>query len=196
LWEALCGNAAVARKHAVAALALSRGRYIQPIAATALAIAGDTARAQSLAADLHKRFPEDTLLTFVHVPTIRAASEVSRRNPSKAIEILKPAIPLELCENDESFALYPVYVRGEAYLAVHQGGEAAVEFQKILDHRGVVLNEPIGALAHLGLARAHVMQGDTAKARAAYQDFFALWTDADPDIPILLAAKAEYTKLK
>ena len=93
-------------------------------------------------------------------------------------------------------ALYPVYVRGEAYLAAHQGSEAAAEFQKILDHRGIVLNEPIGALAHLQIGRAYAMQGDTAKAKAAYQDFLTLWKDADPDIPILIAAKAEYAKLK
>jgi len=196
LWEALFGSSVAARKHAFASLVLSTGRYIQPIAATALAIAGDTTRAELLGADLQKRFPEDTLLNFVHLPTIRAASEVSRKNPSKAIEILEPAISLELGQNDESFALYPVYVRGEAYLAAHQGTEAVGEFQKILDHRGIVLNEPIGALAHLQLGRAYALQGDTAKARAAYQDFLTLWKDADPDIPILIAAKSEYAKLK
>jgi tetratricopeptide (TPR) repeat protein/predicted Ser/Thr protein kinase len=196
LWEALFGYSDVARKHAIAALALSTGRYIQPIAATALAIAGDIKQAQSLAADLEKRFPEDTVLTFVHIPTIRAASEVNRKNPSKAIEILQPAISMELCQNDESFALYPVYVRGDAYLAVHQGGKAAAEFQKIVDHRGIVLNEPIGSLAHLGLARAYVLQRDTPKARAAYQDFFTLWKDADIDIPILITAKSESAKLE
>jgi eukaryotic-like serine/threonine-protein kinase len=93
-------------------------------------------------------------------------------------------------------ALYPVFVRGEAYLAAHQGKEAASEFQKIIDHRGIVLNSPIGALAHLQIARAYAMQGDTAKAKAAYQDFLTLWKDADPDIPILITAKAEYAKLK
>jgi eukaryotic-like serine/threonine-protein kinase len=93
-------------------------------------------------------------------------------------------------------ALYPVYVRGEAYLAAHRGNEAAAEFQKILDQRGVVFNEPIGALAHLGLARAYLLQGDTAKAKTAYPDFLTLWKDADPDIPILKQAKAEYAKLQ
>jgi tetratricopeptide (TPR) repeat protein len=196
LWEANFGNSAVAHRHAIAALALSTGRYIQPIAATALAIAGDATRAQSLATDLEKRFPEDTVLTFVHAPTIRAAAEVTRKNPSKAIEILQPAISLELGENDESFALYPVYVRGGAYLAVHQGSEAAAQFQKIIDHRSIVLNEPIGALAHLQVGRAYALQGNTAKARAAYQDFLTLWKDADSDIPILKQAKAEYAKLQ
>jgi ATP/maltotriose-dependent transcriptional regulator MalT len=92
--------------------------------------------------------------------------------------------------------MYPVFVRGEAYLAARQGGEAAAEFQKILDHRGTVVNQPIGVLAHLGLARAYVLQGDTPNARAKYQDFFTLWKDADPDIPVLIAAKAEYAKLR
>jgi ATP/maltotriose-dependent transcriptional regulator MalT len=93
-------------------------------------------------------------------------------------------------------ALYPVYVRGQAYLAANRGGEAAIEFQKILGYRGVVINEPIGALAHVGLARAYVLQGNILKARAAYQDFFTLWKDADPDIPILIAAKSEYARLQ
>jgi tetratricopeptide (TPR) repeat protein len=119
-----------------------------------------------------------------------------KKNPSKAIEILHPAISLELGENDESFSLYPVYVRGEAYLAAHQGSEALAEFQKIFSHRGVVFNEPIGALAHLQIGRAYAMQGDTVKAGAAYNDFLTLWKDADADIPVLIAAKAEYAKLR
>jgi hypothetical protein len=103
---------------------------------------------------------------------------------------------LELRESDDNFSLYPAYVRGLAYLAAHKGSEAASEFQKILDHRGVVFNEPIGALAHLQIGRAYAMQGNNAKARAANQDFFTLWKDADADIPVLIAAKAEYAKLK
>ena len=113
---------------------------------------------------------------------------------NKALEALVPAPPYEL--GSTGFNLYPVYLRGEAYLAAHQASAAAAEFQKILDHRGVVSNEPIGALAHLGQGRAYAMQGDTAKARAAYQDFLALWKDAEPDIPILKEAKAEYAKLQ
>jgi tetratricopeptide (TPR) repeat protein len=121
--------------------------------------------------------------------------------PSKAIELLQTAVPYELGAPRSSFfgffgALYPVYVRGEAYLAAHQGAEAAAEFQKILDHRGVVVSDPIGALAHLQIGRAYAMQGDTAKAKASYQDFLTLWKDADPDIPILKQAKAEYAKLQ
>jgi hypothetical protein len=164
-----------------------------------LAYAGDDARAQALTDDLGKKYPEDTIMKFNYLPTLRAKLAASRRNPSDAIESLRVAALYELGQTTFSVvgwtAMYPVFVRGEAYLAAHQGNEAAAEFQKILDHRGVVLNEPIGALAHLGLARAYTLSGDTVKARAAYQDFLALWKDADPDIPVLIAAKAEYAKL-
>jgi eukaryotic-like serine/threonine-protein kinase len=176
-------------------------------AALALALAGDAARAQALADDLAKRFLEDTVVQFNYLPTLHAQLALSRNDPakssgagaSKAIEALQAAAPYELGDPTEAFnfvSLYPVYVRGEAYLAGHQETGVAAEFQKILDHRGVVLNEPIGALAHLGLARAYALQGDTAKSRAAYQDFFTLWKDADPEIPILRAAKSEYAKLQ
>jgi eukaryotic-like serine/threonine-protein kinase len=193
LREALFGDAAKARQSATAALGLSTGRDVQYRGALALAFAGDAARAQALADDLAKRFPEDTVVQFNYLPTIHAQLALDRNQASKAIETLRAATPYELGQGG---GLYPVYVRAEAYLAAHRGSEAATEFQKILDQRGVVLNGPIGALAHLGLARAHSMQGDIAKARAAYKDFFALWKDADPDIPILVAAKAEYAKLQ
>ena len=195
LREALFGNPAEARQRAAAALALSNGRDVQDGAALALALAGDSARAQALADDLGKRFPEDTVVQFNYLPTLRALLALNHSDASKAIEALQVASPYELGSVSYS-ALYPVYVRGEAYLGGHQGREAAAEFQKILDHRGIVLNEPIGALAHLQLGSAYAMQGDTAKAKAAYQDFFALWKDADPDIPILIAAKSEYAKLQ
>jgi len=168
-------------------------------AALALAFGGDTARAEALAEDLAKRFPEDTLVQFNYLPTIRAQLALVRMDHSKAIEVLQAASPYELgtpSGNAYSPGLYPVYVRGKAYLAMHQGGEAAAEFRKILDNRGIALNEPIGALARVGLARAYVLQNDTAKAKAAYQDFLTLWKDADPDIPILKQAKAEYAKLQ
>ena len=139
-------------------------------------------------------------MQFNYLPTLRARLAVSRGNASEALETLKTAAPYELGSVPSGgyvwLALYPIFVRGEAYLAAHQGKEAAAEFQKILDHRGVVANEPIGALAHLQIGRAYAMQGDTAKAKAAYQDFLTLWKDADPDIPIFIAAKAEYAKLK
>jgi predicted Zn-dependent protease len=191
LREALFGNAAAARQRAEAALGLRNGRDVQYKAAFALALAGDSARAQTLADDLDKRFPEDTLVHFNFLPTIYAQLGLSRNDSSKAIEALQAAAPYELGEEP----LYPIYVRGEAFLAAHRGDEAVVEFQKILDHRGIVNNDPIGALAHLKLGRAYALQGDTAKARAAYQDFLTLWKDADPDIPILKEAKAEYAKL-
>jgi eukaryotic-like serine/threonine-protein kinase len=199
LWEAHFGNAAEARQRVAAALGLSTGRDVQYGGALALAFVGDTVRGQTLAEDLGKRFPEDTVVQFNYLPTIHAQLALNRNDSSKAIEAIQVATPYELGAPGVLFnfvSLYPVYVRGEAYLAAHQGGRAAAEFQKILDHRGIVTNEPIGPLAHLGLARAYVLQGDTAKARAAYQDFLTLWKDADADIPSLIAAKAEYARLK
>lgn len=167
--------------------------------ALALAYAGDTNRAQALADDLDSKFPEDTVVRFNYLPALRAKLALRHSNPKQALDILEVAAPYELGLPALSFYnwpnLYPVYARGEAYLAAHQGNEAVTEFQKILDHRGIVLNEPIGALAHLQLGRAYTMSGDTAKARVAYQEFLTLWKDADPDIPILLQAKAEYAKL-
>ena len=200
LRESLFGNATEARQRAAAALSLSVGREVQFGAALALTLAADAPGAQALADDLSKRFPEDTLVQFNYLPTIRAQLAISHNDSSKAIEALQVAAPYELGSPVSggafSPALYPVYVRGESYLAAHKGSEAAAEFQKILGQRGVVLNEPIGALAHLGLGRAYVMQGDTSKARAAYQDFFTLWKDADPGIPVLQQAKVEFAKLQ
>jgi eukaryotic-like serine/threonine-protein kinase len=124
---------------------------------------------------------------------------LSRNDPSKAIELLQAAVPYELGQpfpGDVTVNMYPVYVRGQAYLATHEGSKATIEFQKILDHRGVVLNSPIGALAHVQIGRAYAMQGDTGNAKTAYQDFLTLWKDADPNIPILKEAKAEYAKLQ
>ena len=149
--------------------------------------------------DLEKRFSEDTIVRFNYLPTIRARLGLNHNDFSQAIEALQPAAPYELgTPGAGTFSpnLYPVYVRAEAYLAAHQGTEAAAEFQKIIDHRWIVVNAPIGALAHLGLARAYALQSYTAKARAAYEGFLTLWKDADPDIPILKEAKAEYAKLK
>jgi eukaryotic-like serine/threonine-protein kinase len=146
-----------------------------------------------------KRIPEDTIVQFDYAPAMRAQLDLNRIDAAKAIERLETARPYELgtASGNSNFStyLYPVYVRGEAYLAAKQGAPAAAEFRKILEQRGVVINEPIGALAHLGLARAYALQGDKAKARAAYNDFLALWKDADPDIPVLLAAKDEFAKL-
>jgi len=197
--EALFGDADEARRRAALAVARSAGRDTQYGVALALAYAGDGAGAQILADILAKRFPEDTIVQSSYLPTIRAKLAVSKGNASEAIEDLRAGTPYELGQTTSSVygwnALYPVFVRGEAYLAAHRGNEAAIEFQKILDHRGIVLNEPIGALARLQIGRAYVMQEETAKARAAYQDFLTLWKDADPDIPILIAAKSEFAKL-
>jgi eukaryotic-like serine/threonine-protein kinase len=191
--EALVGNMALAKQQAQAALALSNGRDVAGMSAIALGRAGDSAQANWLAADLGKRFPEDTIAQLNYLPMIHATAALRGRDTGKAIEALAAAAPYEL---GVGFSLYPVYLRGEAYLAAKQGTAAAAEFQKILDHSGVVANEPIGALAHLQLGRAYAFSGDTAKAKAAYQDFLTLWKDADPDMLILKQAKAAYAKLQ
>lgn len=198
LREALFGNKAASRTYANSALQSSNGRSVQYGAALALALIGDTDRVQSLADDLRKRFPDDTVVQRNCVPTLRAQVALNLKYPRKAIEILHGADPYELSEITSPLsrvALYPAYVRGMAYLVSRRGEEAAAEFQKILDHRGLVWNSPIGALAHLQIGRAYANQGDTTKARRAYQDFLALWQDADPNIPVLKAAKAEYASL-
>ena len=198
LREALLGNPAPARQNASAALKLSNGREVQFGAALAFALSGETDEAQKLTDDLAKRFPEDTEVQFNYVPSLRAELALARNEPSAAINALEIASPYELgVPNQAAFApaFYPVYVRGQAYLAEKNGPSAAAEFQKILDHRGIVFNELIGALAHLGLARAYTVQGDAAKARASYDDFFALWKNGDSEISLLKQAKAEYAKL-
>ena len=198
LREAEFGNAAQAGRQTAAALALASTRDVRILAA--LARAGDSNRAQEMADELQKQNPLNTKINGYFLPTIRAAVEINRRNPAKAIEILQVAAPYELGNADPQpvigAMMYPVYLRGQAYLLLHQGSAAAAEFQKFLDHRGIVVNCPLGALARLGLARAYAMQGDAAKAKAAYQDFLTLWKGADPDIPILIAAKSEYAKLQ
>ena len=200
--EALIGNAGLARQQAQVAVALSRGRDVEAISAAALGLAGDSAQAMRLANDLSQRFPKDTMVQSEYLPIIHAViilgGRSATRDADKAIEALAAAAPYELGNPAQTvdFNLYPVYLRGEAYLAAHQGAAAVTEFQKILDHPGVVLNEPLGALAYLGLGRAYAMQGDTAKAHTKYHDVLNLWKDADSDIPILKEAKAEYTKLQ
>jgi eukaryotic-like serine/threonine-protein kinase len=198
LREALFGNASEARLRSAEVLRLSTSRDAQYGAALALAFAGDAAHALTLADDLATRFPKDTVVQDNYLPALHAQLALGLKDFSKAVEVLQAVAPYEMRSPSAlpSTTLYPAYVLGQAYLAAHQGSEAAAKFQKILDHRGVAQNEPIGALAHLGLARAYVLQGDTAKAKAAYQDFLTLWKDADPDIPVLIAAKSEYAKLK
>jgi serine/threonine protein kinase/tetratricopeptide (TPR) repeat protein len=200
LREALAGNAEQGRRNANFAVAGSTRRDVQYGAAMALAYSGDSRRAQALADDLGKKYPEDTIVQFNYLPTLRGKLALNRGDPAAAIENLRGAAPYELGQTTSSTygwtAMYPVFVRGEALLAAHQSSEAGGEFRKILDHGGIVVNGPIGIFAHLGLARAYTQQGDTAKGRAAYQDFLALWKGADPDIPILKEAKAEYAKLQ
>ena len=201
LWEAFYGNAPAAKQATGAALALARNREVQYGVALALAMAGDASQAQTLTNDLENSFPEDTSVKFNYLPSVRAFVALNHGDPAKAIELLQVAVPYELGQprsTQTGFfgALYPIYARGQAYLAARQGAEAAREFQKILDHPGIMVGDPIGVLAHLQLGRAYAMQGDAAKAKAAYQDFLTLWKDADPDIPILKEAKAEYAKLQ
>lgn len=193
LQEALFGNRAKAIERAEAALEISNGWDVQNRATLALAFAGNGMRAQTLADDLVNRFPGNTLVQSYYVPMIRAQLALNRDDPSSAIELIQAAAPYELNLRGR---MSSTYVRGSSYLATHRGQEASVEFQKILDHREIVVNAPFGALAHLGLGRAYAAMGDTTKARVAYQDFLTLWKDADPDIPILKQAKAEYAKLQ
>jgi tetratricopeptide (TPR) repeat protein len=214
LQQAAYGNAAEARQLAAEALKLAPAS-LSTLAEAGLAfsMAGDRARAESLAQDIGKRFPLNTQVQLLWLPTIYAQLALHRKDATSALNELRPAVPLELGETpfgDNISCLFPVYVRGKAYLATGQGSEGAAEFQKILDHSGIVWNCWTGALAHLGVARANALQSrtfhgqgrgadaDAARVRAiaAYKDFLTLWKDADPDIPVLKQAKAEYAKLQ
>jgi eukaryotic-like serine/threonine-protein kinase len=205
LWEALYGNVAAARRSATHVLEIAKGRHVTYGAAMALAIAGDRARAQTIADDLERRFPEDTSVQFSYLPSLRAWSALSANDPSRAIEALRPAATYEFSQPGISFqgagggcygAMFPTYLRGEAYLVSHQGAQAAAEFQKLIDHPGVVFEDPLGALARLQLARAWRMAGDATKARAAYEDVLAIWKDADADFNLPKEARAEYAALR
>jgi tetratricopeptide (TPR) repeat protein len=198
--EALFGNADEARRRVSVAMKDLAGHDLEYASALTWAYAGDRERAQKLTDDLDQRFPEATIVQFNYLPTLRAKLAVGKGDPAKALEALRAALPYELGRSTYSSygwsSLFPVYVRGEAFLAARQGKEAAAEFQKILDHRGIVLNEPIGALALLQLGRAYALQGGAEKAKTAYQSFLTLWKDADPDVPILKQARAEYARLQ
>ena len=197
-------EASAAKRHATAAADLSSDRDVEYGAAFALTLSGEPSRSRALAKDLDARFPEDSAVQFVYLPEIRAllalTDDAKGGDASMAIELLQRARPYDQGV-PPSLApmfigpLYPVYVRGLAYLAAHQASDAAEEFQNILDHRSIVVSDPIGALAHLQLGRAFVLSGDTTRAKTAYQDFLALWKEADPDVPILKQAQAEYAKL-
>ena len=201
VWEAVCGNAAEGKRSAMAALELSKGRDVQYAAGLALALSGGSSRSEALADDLEKRFPEDTFVKFTYAPVLRALAALGRGKPADSVERLQIALRYELAVNGLNFnhfylgGLHSAYVRGEALIAAHRYAEAAAEFQKILDHRGIVGLDPIGALAHLQLGRVFALSGDKTKAKAAYEAFLALWKDADPAIPILKSAKAEYARL-
>jgi hypothetical protein len=195
LREALAGNQALGKQQARAALVLANGRDVRTLAAVAFGVAGDSVQAGRIADELASEFPEDTIVQFVYLPTIRAAGlPVGAASSDRVIKTLAPARQYEL--GSQALPLYSAYLGGEAYLAGHQGSAAAAEFQKIIDHSGLVTNNLIGALARVGLGRAYVIQGNKVKADAAYQDFLTLWKAADPDIPILKEAKAEYAKLQ
>ena len=196
--EAIVGNSALAKEDAGSATAEISGKNAEGFSAIAFALTGDAANANRLIDDLGKRFAQDTVVQFEYLPMARAGLALTTGNAADAIAALTVASPYELghTNNDFTFALYPVYLRGESYLAAKNGSAAITEFQKIVDHSGVVGNEPIRALANLGLGRAYVLFGDSTKARTAYQDFFALWKNAEPDVPIIKEAKAEYAKLQ
>jgi tetratricopeptide (TPR) repeat protein len=196
--EAEFGNLSQARNQALHGLTLSSSRSVRILVAFVLARVGDTERAQRMADELERQNPQNTKMNFYWLPVIRAAVQINRKDPRKAVEILQATVPYELGVAGPlpgiGALLYPVYLRGNAYLML-DGRAAAAEFQKFVDNRAMVINSPLGVLAQLQLARAYTTQGDTAKARAAYQDFFDIWKEADPDIPILSQAKAEYAKL-
>ncbi len=189
--QAEVGYVSKARELAASSSALAHDRGNLGPLALALAMTGDAGRTQAIMEDLDHRFPADTILHRVTIPCVRALIELERKAPEQAIQALQTATPYEL---GAAQGLFPIYIRGQAYLQAKRGADAAAEFKKIVDHRGINPTFPEHSLSKLGLGRAYVMTGDAAKARAAYQDFFALWKDADPDIPILKEAKAEYAK--
>ena len=200
LREAEFGNASRARQGIASALAKAPTRDVSVLAALAFSRIGDVDRAGRMAHDLAERFPLNTAINRYWLPVVRASIEIRRKRPAKALEDLQTTARYELGTPLPQFevggSLYPVYVRGEAYLLMREGKEAESEFQKFLDHRGVAVNCPLGALARLQLGRAYAVQGAVVRSRAAYQDFFRLWKDADPDIPVLIGAKSEYLMLK
>jgi tetratricopeptide (TPR) repeat protein len=201
VWEAWSGNQATARRRAATALKMSSARDVSYASGFALALAGETERAEALANELERRFPRDTVVRFTYGPTLRALAAVARNEPTRAIELLQVNVPYERAIPPTAFnfffgSLYPVYVRAQAYAANGQHKQAVAEFQKILDHRGLMMGDPAGARALLDKARSLARAGDQIGARAGYQEFLLLWKDADPDVPVLAQAQAEYAKLK
>jgi eukaryotic-like serine/threonine-protein kinase len=199
LRSSLAGQRTQTRERVANALKLSNGRDVQAAAALALAFVGETERSQKLTNDLAKRFPDDTVVQFNYLPTIRGQVALNNASPEGAIAATEPAALYELGDQgviSVAQGMYPIYVRGEAYIAAGEGNKAVIEFTKLLNHPGVIQNRMIGSIAQLGLARAHKFAGNNERARASYLQFLTLWKDADPDIPILKQAKAEYAKLE
>jgi hypothetical protein len=188
------GNRELARREAGAAVKLAPNSDLRIFTGVVMVRAGDPAPTEKLIGELDKEFPKDTVVQGSYLPTLRAAIALEHKDPSRALDLLKPAGSLDF--GGTGLSTFQPYLRGEAYLAVRDGKAAAAEFQKFADNRGLVGAELLGALARLGLARADAMQGNSAKAKAEYQDFLTLWKDADPDTPILKEAKAEYAKLQ
>jgi len=196
LREAELGNVSAARQAVARALALAPGRYVKVLAALALARSGETSQSRTILEALEKSEPTNTYLKVYWFPLLEASIAMAQQAPDRAIVALEPALPYELGSPPPGISMYPPYIRGVAYLAQKNGPAAAAEFQKFPDHSGIVQNFLLGSLARLQLARAYALSGDTAKAKSAYQDFFTLWKGADPDIPILKEANAEYAKLQ
>jgi eukaryotic-like serine/threonine-protein kinase len=192
----LIGDPADARKKASQALELAKDSSVRGYAAEALALAGDVTKSASLLAELNREAPDNMFLRSVISPTTQAAVYLQKNQPEQAIATLEMVRPYELGVGPRAAGFMPNHLRGVAYLRMRDGAKAAVEFQRILDHQGVAASDTTYALARLNLGRAYVLQGDTTKARTAYQDFLARWKDADPDLPILNEAKAEYAKLQ
>jgi tetratricopeptide (TPR) repeat protein len=201
LWEAFFGNAREAKQAAATALELAGDRGVAYGAAVALGLAGDSKQAQALADELESGYPEDTSVRFSYVPVIHAILALKRGDPAGAIAALEPATPYELgsprCAVVSYYgSLYPILFRGEAYLAAHKGPEATREFQKLLDHRGIMIGDPVSTLARLGLARSYALAGDETSARTQYMEFLAMWKDADPDLPVFRQAKSDLARLR
>jgi eukaryotic-like serine/threonine-protein kinase len=201
LWEAFFGNAREAKQAVASALALANSRELEYGAAVAAGLSGDSKQAQALAGHLEAEFPEDTSVRFSYLPVIHSIVALNHNDPARAIAALEPAIPYELgaprCSVVIFFgALYPILFRGEAYLAAHKGPEAAREYQKLLDHSGPMIGDPVAVLAHLGLARSYALSGDASNARNQYKEFLDLWKDADPDLPVLHQARTELARLQ
>jgi len=194
--EAEIGNPTAARQAVAHALALAPGRDVKVIAAVALARTGETSQSKTILEALQKSEPSNTYLKVYWFPVIEASLALAQQAPDRAIIALEPSLPYELGAPPPGISMYPPYLRGLAYLAQKNGPAAAAEFLKFADHPGVIQNFLLGSLARLQLGRAYAISGDTAKAKAAYQDFLTLWKDADPGIPILTEAKAEYAKLQ